>query len=240
MHVVATDYYIASAKTYGMRLCWILRLSPTLGTANSELSANGQPQTAYSSVKRPWVLIALACLLGLSSTGCSLALRWKRPVQGEVRTPGVEIRAEDGSFQLRGGERFRAPFHTKDCVAWAVHDNWKLALKWRARRVRVTLPGHAEPLHGILSLCTVHPKKAGPAGESYRIEIPAGAAALASGERPIVVVKETDYGVRFKDGFHRFDAWQLWLWRRPFPRVRVRCPTCKPCGSGCGAAPPGT
>ena len=112
------------------------------------------------------------------------------------------------------------PFSTRDCVAWAVFDNWKIALKWGARRVRVTVPGQAEALHGVLSLCEVHPQKAGPAGEAYRIVIPPGAPAQASGERPIVVVKETDFGARFKDGYHRFDAWQLWLWRRPFPETK--------------------
>jgi hypothetical protein len=137
-----------------------------------------------------------------------------------VLTAGVEILAEDGSFRLRGGERFLAPFHTKDCVAWAAFDNWKLALKWGGKRVRVKVPGLSEPLHGIFSLCEVHPKKAGPAGDSYRIEIPPSSIPLTAGERPIVLVKETAYGLRFKDGFHRFDSWQLWLWRRPFPSTK--------------------
>lgn len=160
-------------------------------------------------------LAALACASAMVSAQCTPA--WRRPSHGEVLTKGVEIRAEDGSFHLRSGVPFRAPFHAKDCVVWAAFDNWKLALRWGARRVRVTLPGRAEPLYGILSLCEVHPKKAGPAGEYYRIKIPSETAALTAGERPIVVVKETDYGLRFKDGFHRFDAWQLWLWQRPFP-----------------------
>ncbi len=158
---------------------------------------------------------ALATILGVS---CVRNPPWKRIRTGRVITPGVTLRAEDGSFVLTAGRPFRAPFWAKDCVAWAVHDNWRIALKWGARRVRVTVPGRATPLYGVLSLCEVHPKKAGPAARSFDLKVPAGAVALTATGQTVVVVKESDYGRRFREGFQRFDIWQLWLSRHPFPR----------------------
>ena len=136
---------------------------------------------------------------------------WRHIPHGRVLTPGVEFRAEDGSFLLRPGARFRTPFYTRDCVAWADRNNWKLALRWGARRVRVTYPG-------IPALCEVHPTKAGPAGRSFDIKVPPKVIAMTATGQTVVVVKETAYGRQFRDGFQYFDAWQLWLSRYPFPR----------------------
>lgn len=170
-------------------------------------------QVLPSSAALSWGL-GVAIVLG---AGCLRPPPWKRIQGGTVVTPGVIIRAEDGSFTLRSGQRFKAPFHARDCVAMADRTNWRIALRWGARRVRVTVPGLASPLYGVLSLCEVHPTRAGPNGKSYDLKVPPAALIVTATGQTVVLVKETAYGRRFREGFLRFDAWQLWLSRYSFP-----------------------
>ena len=160
-------------------------------------------------MERVWfvAILVLAC-------GCAPA--WETVPTGEIQTEGVSIEASDGSFSLKTGERFRPPFFTRDCVVKASPENFELAREWGARSVKVHVPGRDKPLHGLLAFCKVHPEATGPATRLYQIQVPASSVEKTSGGRVYVVFEETNKGGEFDDGFHHFDAWQLWLSEVPF------------------------
>ena len=71
--------------------------------------------------------ISLIVPVVLATTGC-LALQ--RPPLGSIATPGVEIRAEDGSFAFAAGQDFKPPYYC-DCVAKAVTTNYQQAEQFK-------------------------------------------------------------------------------------------------------------
>lgn len=141
-----------------------------LGTLPRTASMPARVSCAGSLLTRRMAVVGVA--LGLSA-GCASV----RPVPwGLIETPKVEIRALDGSFTLRSGQKFAPPF-TANC-----HDvkperfdplvaAYDYAQENGARRVIVRVPWRRKPLRGILWLCGVRETAYGPGARSYRIMI---------------------------------------------------------------------
>lgn len=126
---------------------------------------------------RSAVLLAASVLVASCATGLRPINRGTRPITaGRFVTDDVRIVAVDSSFQLTGGEEFRAPFQTT--VAFAsggsntsiASGGWRVALDHGARRVYIYRGGRR--FYGVLALAPAPQRARGPATASYRIDIP--------------------------------------------------------------------
>lgn len=108
-----------------------------------------------------------------------------RPVPlARIHTPGVTIKAIDGSFSIQGTETAKAPF-SMDCGTLYVTssrllqadtdtllNSTHLAIERGAKPVLVHYPGRAEPLHGLLAFCAIPGKAKGDGKGVHSIVIP--------------------------------------------------------------------
>jgi hypothetical protein len=149
----------------------------------------------------------MVCFI-LLLTAC--APLWQPVKEGVVITPGVQIEALDGEFFFWAGETFKPPFQswTRLDIPNLTADNYRVALRGGARRVKVLLPGSV-PLYGVLALEPL-PASGAPNGRGYQIDIAAQCAAEAAAGVPCVCYEavESDQGPQW--------IWALWLSDRPF------------------------
>ncbi len=116
-------------------------------------------------------LTLLAAFVMISAYGC--AGSWHDVDQGFIKTSGVMIEAEDGSFLLRSGKLFKPPFQSKGTY-WAEKPPTALSYKAECngcRNVRVIVPGRKNALYGVLRLDKVAVGSSGPGSVSYYIKI---------------------------------------------------------------------
>ena len=151
--------------------------------------------------------IPILCLI-LALVACTPL--WQPVKEGVVVTPGMQVEALDGEFFFWSGEPFKPPFQswTRLDVPNLTADNYRVALRGGARRVRVLLPGSA-PLYGILALEPL-PTGSAPNGRGYQIDLAPQCAAEAAAGTPCVSYEtvETNSGPQW--------LWALWLSDRPF------------------------
>lgn len=102
------------------------------------------------------------------------------PIQHGVLEEGLKIVAEDKSFELEGGERFRSPFQSNlwipGCDLASLHAKNVLSsastgLRCGGKKVRVYHGGDSEPLYGVLVLNTSVNAAHGPASRSYMVKV---------------------------------------------------------------------
>lgn len=172
------------------------------------------------------VLLAFTLVATLSS-GCVHS--YNVPTQGSLGSEGVVITAEDGSFTLKPGERFRPPFSgcpevwksssmsDRILVAPAHWSSW---LERGAKRVRVSHPSVKEPLYGILAFCPVSEKGPSPVQRAYYVLVPDATVQKTEGGYMEVVFEPYDFesGVFESWGGATVTvvAWALFLSRTPF------------------------
>lgn len=165
------------------------------------------------------VVLALALAPTLTGVACGSGRpspdEFVRVPHGEITTPGVVIEDEADRFRLVAGSPFRTPFWSYDCPAHPTIENHAFAERLGAQRVRVFHPSYGW-LHGLLSLCMVHPISAGPVRRSYAIQVPDSYVADTEGDRVSMVWEPTDVSEGFADGRWALPGWILWLSRRPF------------------------
>lgn len=161
-----------------------------------------------------FVLAAMTLL-----SGCVTA-EYHPMTSGILATPGCKITAEDNSFSIVSGQEFQPPFQMAKRTGYVTaSDNsfpglvnlCKDALSLGAKRVRVTVPGRAEPLYGVLGLYQIWNSGTGPGSRSYRIEIPQQYIDAATGGG-VSAVYETYNG---PSGSY-YTSWVLWLSDQPF------------------------
>ena len=104
----------------------------------------------------------LIALIGFILSSCVSALYV--PVStGNIATEGVEIRAEDGSFTLKSGERWTPPFQNNfnNYSSYGIPNtnDYSLALQRGAKRVRLKVPYQSEELYGVLALHKAYDSK---------------------------------------------------------------------------------
>lgn len=156
---------------------------------------------------------------------------------GEIATSGVTITAQDGSFTLKNGTEFVAPFHanlwtrktqtsgsfflgapkvqqrSETFFSSTLRDDYEEAVKRGAKRVRVNYPGIENSLYGILALNVAPAGAYGPAARYYRIEVPQQYVEAAKGGAVSVVYEVMSYrGESSGSGY----GWVLWLSDKPF------------------------
>ena len=122
------------------------------------------------------IAVALLGLLWLA--GCVPATVYVPVRQVSMVGEGITIRAVDGGFALQAGAPFAPPFQMKcvgsgrtvktEQIGWGDYEQWR---QGGARPVQVTVPGRAEPLHGLLAICEKLQGTVGPAADFYRIEL---------------------------------------------------------------------
>ncbi|MHC9510328.1 hypothetical protein [Kangiella sp. M94] len=102
----------------------------------------------------------------------------KVPIQYGVVQEGMRIVAEDGSFELKGGQRFTSPFQSDlwgyGCNNFSDKDVLTKAndvLLCGAKKVKVYYGNNPEPLYGVLALNQAIQAAHGPASRSYMIKI---------------------------------------------------------------------
>lgn len=173
---------------------------------------DGQPsRNVVAAVMRLSATVTM--VLALASTGCiaSRAPYRIHPIgQGRVVTPGAQIIAEDGSFQLTAGQPFVAPFEQGgNCLLDPTVDNYRQAIGAGARPVVIRL-ADGRLLFGLLSLCGAPAGARGAATRSYEIQIPNSYVEATAGGRVSVVFEG------FTSSPIRAKAWTLWLAERSF------------------------
>lgn len=168
----------------------------------------------------------VVCNLGVAVTLLSGCVGFHPMNSGVLATPGCTISAEDNSFTIRSGQEFQPPFQIKigSQVLNALPDpfdgfcsdapsdrvkEYSEALSSGAERVRVTVPGVAKPLYGVLALLQIADKGDGAATHSYQIEIPQDYVDAASGGKVSVVYEFYDLTGR------NVPSWVLWLSDQP-------------------------
>jgi hypothetical protein len=154
--------------------------------------------------------------LALGLAGCPYYVRV--PV-GAVATPGLSIRAADGSFHIADGEPFATPFHVAaDDIACGPYrrdlapGDYPMALRAGARRVVVRHPDHSRPLHGVLMFCTVWEGDRTGATRWHRVAVPDDALAGTDGGVSLTFVRATFVD---SEGYPGQVQWALWLSERP-------------------------
>ncbi|MDH5612868.1 MAG: hypothetical protein OEY66_10485 [Gammaproteobacteria bacterium] len=154
------------------------------------------------------MVVFVGALLG----GCA----GNTPIErGIVSSPEVTITAEDKSFVLKPGQRFKTPFTSKRAIADMLDprapmvDGWKQILaKKQGKRVRVSVAGEENDFFGILVFGSVKDIKqcTGPALRSHSIAIPKMYVDAAKGGS-VSVVYESFQCRGNKENFN----WMLWM-----------------------------
>ncbi|HEY3890224.1 MAG TPA: hypothetical protein VGL73_16730, partial [Caulobacteraceae bacterium] len=132
-----------------------------------------------------WRLPALAALIAMGLSACGTVQAPDVDAgAAELVTPGITIKAADGSFTLYPGEPFKALGFSKSdnnnlgngsgCGTFsyeAVTNRYREALKCGGIPVRIYAAGHSDVTYGILLLNQLDPSIEA-MGASYRIEVP--------------------------------------------------------------------
>lgn len=173
-------------------------------------------------------LASLATLAACSSPPREITDRSLKPIPvGFVADRNLRIVAEDGSFELVGGQQFSTPFHSDvwgrpmpDLVDSRIVEGFAAARAAGARSVRVHVAGRAEPLHGVLVLSRVFGSAEGPGARSYQISVPADKIEAAYAGRTAVAFENVRYIRRWDSGQRSPAQWRSWvLWLSMTPLV---------------------
>ncbi len=168
------------------------------------------------------VVVAFVMVLGCA--GCGFGYR--APSYVRVYSEGLAIEGADGSFRLASAEPQAPPYfhscgnNTRTSIRF--HDSDTLvgrqgeALELGARRVRVLVPGRAEPLHGVLALCDIPEGATGQGTDLLSLTVtPEHVSQVESGQ-PVVIAERypMGYGSRQSIALDT-NTWILWLSRDP-------------------------
>lgn len=151
-----------------------------------------------------------------------------KPIRyGIVANKDIRIVAEDGSFELKGGERFETPFSV---LAWSgasanlftgsnnLLNHYPTSLQYGAKRVKVYQQGHDEPLYGVLAFNQAIGSAYGPASNSYMVQIPDGKLDAARSGVTAVAYEEMNWRSTWDTGASSNKTWYAWsLWISAFP-----------------------
>jgi hypothetical protein len=132
-----------------------------------------------------------------------------QPPAAMLATDNVLITFEQNQFQMHPGQMI-------DIKSWAACPTNPTTANigvsdGPGTRVRVTYPGLAQPLYGVLAFCQLVHGYAGAAARSYRVEVPQSYVDATNGGLMSVVYEK--YTVANVD----YAAWLLWLSREPIP-----------------------
>jgi len=103
------------------------------------------------------------------------------PIEHGVIEEGLTIVAEDKSFEIKSGQRFRSPFQsnlwTYGCDLSSINGKNVLnssdkGLRCGGKKVHVFHGNNPEPLYGVLVLNSSIAAAKGPASRSYMIKVP--------------------------------------------------------------------
>lgn len=152
------------------------------------------------------------------------------PIQQGTVAEGIRIVAEDGSFELKGGERFTSPFQNNIWTGYCrrFSNNTLLtqaqdALSCGAKKVRIYIGDRQTPLYGVLMLNSSVGAAYGAASRSYLIrleddKIRHAQAGNTSVSYELVKYKRTGYwddGRRTSSEATQY-TWVLWYSSYPF------------------------
>lgn len=151
-----------------------------------------------------------------------------QPSTGRILTDGVVITAEDGSFTLSSEQEFwDVPFLMKKVNKLFVHsttrekyndkltNEYDLALKKGAKKVKVKVPGFEKEFYGVLAFYDI-PKSMEPCVRLFQIRVPSSYAAQATNGRSSVVYEYFHPKCKNKTGLYALRPWVLWLSDVPF------------------------
>lgn len=148
---------------------------------------------------------------------------------GHLDNQGVRILAEDGSFELKGGQDFTPPFQldlwsrnspkfVKSVEAVGLVNSYASALESGAKRVRFYSADNPSPLYGIIAFNSMSTVSIGPGAKSYFVQIPADTIASARAGTTVVSYEFVDWR-REVSGYApqvgKWYGWVLWLSSRP-------------------------
>ena len=150
--------------------------------------------------------ILLATIL-LVSVGCSSlayrpvatpappALVTVKPDLAALLTPGVTIRAADGSFVIKEGQAIQAPFHS-GAPAYGLKRIIKMSddfAELGAKRVFIDYPGEDKPIYGLLALLPVYESADSASQRVFRIQVPKARVEQARGGLLHVIYQNYSY-----------------------------------------------
>lgn len=152
-----------------------------------------------------WLFLTAFTLL---TAACATGPYMNPVSEGVVKTEGVTIRSEDGSFSLQSGERFTPPFQFPKYHTGANPPTSENFNECTCRKVRVKVPGRDQELYGLLRLSMMFANAHGPGSRSYLIEIPQSYINEARNGNISVVYEK----VPLKGSEWRWQTgWTLWL-----------------------------
>lgn len=167
--------------------------------------------------------VLILCMAISLLNSCTSVVPFSQPVPlGTIATKDVTIKAEDGSFEFKTGERWTPPyqnvinsqFHVKDTDVLNLY-NW--ALEAGAKKVRVKVPSLKEELYGILLLNKVNTGCDFAVTRSYQISIPDSYVQQAlNGKISVVYEHYPRCGPIVFEGPFEAKTWTLWLSDIPF------------------------
>jgi hypothetical protein len=109
-------------------------------------------------------------------SGCAGTTYTKPIKKGKVEDREIVIKADDGSFELKG--EFDSPFvsnvhyHSYNINGTKFIKGYRRALEFGAKHVRVKVPYMQEELYGVLALDNADERGIGEGIKSYKIVIP--------------------------------------------------------------------
>jgi hypothetical protein len=138
----------------------------------------------------------------------------------------IRIIAEDGSFELRSGEQFNAPFQSDlwNCyglIPDKLLESYDSALNCGAKRVKIYVGDNPEPLYGVFALNQAIRAAYGPASRSYVIKVAddkinsarVGNTAVSFERMNWKITMTVDGMARSRDQFGY--GWLLWMSKYP-------------------------
>jgi hypothetical protein len=154
-------------------------------------------------------VLLLATLLVLPAAGCGGSMQTTR---GVLQSADIAIVGPD--FKLESGHPFEVPFILDTWKQGASDDLPNAYKKWEkkgAERVKVYVPGHTEPLFGVMSFHAIPSSSTGPGTRSFSVRVDPSYIEQASDGRVSVVYEL----VPQKSGTHAY-GWVLWMSDREF------------------------
>ena len=150
--------------------------------------------------------------------------------QGRLDNQGVRIVAEDGSFELKGGQDFTPPFQLdlwsrnspkfeKAVESVGLVNSYSEALEAGAKRVRFYTDDNPAPLYGIIAFNSMSPDSIGPGAKSYFVQVSADTLSSARAGTTVVAYEFVDWRHVVTVGnparVGKWYGWVLWLSSRP-------------------------
>jgi hypothetical protein len=149
--------------------------------------------------------------------------------QGHLDNQGVRIVADDGSFELKGGQDFTPPFQldlwsrnspkfVKAVDSLGLVSSYSEALEVGAKRVRFYTDNNPASLYGIIAFNSMSTVSIGPGAKSYFVQVSPDTIASARAGTTVVSYEFVDWR-RQVTGYApdqgKWYGWVLWLSNRP-------------------------